>query len=207
MGFKACNGSPLIQSLPVRAAHPSAKAYFLVVPILLLLWLLWVFHLYKLYNLAPENWDIIVSRGPHNVLIGRIIALLRRVHVGKKPAAKLYALDDSTGTITETGVGGGDVTQSVYGIAWTRDGKFAYLGNLMNPGLSNQAGSVVKVEWPSGKLVKRIENVTMPAPRDTPIVNDVEMTPDGRFLYVTDGVQGALVKIDQETDTIVKTAP
>lgn len=130
-----------------------------------------------------------------------------KIYMTSMGDGKLYALDDSTGTITETGVGGGDVTQSVYGIAWTKDGKFAYLGNLMNPGLSNQAGSVVKVEWPSGKLVKRIENVTMPAPRDTPIVNDVEMTPDGRFLYVTDGVQGALVKIDQETDTIVKTIP
>ena len=120
---------------------------------------------------------------------------------------KVYLLDATAGTITDTGVGGGDVTQSICGIAWTEDGKFAYLSNMFNPNDPTMAGYVAKVEWPSGKLVKKIENVTTVAPGGAPMAHQTQMTPDFKYLYVTDGADGSVVKIDLATDTKLKTIP
>ncbi|MHB1326504.1 MAG: YncE family protein [Thermoleophilia bacterium] len=130
-----------------------------------------------------------------------------KIYLTSMGDGKVYMLDGTAGTITDYGVGGGDVTQSICGIAWTKDGKYAYLSNMFNPNDPTMAGYVAKVEWPSGKLVKKIENVTKVAPGGTPMAHQSQMTPDGKFLYVTDGADGSVVKIDLGTDTIAKTIP
>jgi len=131
------------------------------------------------------------------------------IYLSSMGDGKIYQLDATAGTITATAVGGGDVTQSICGIAWSSDGKFAYLSNMFNPNDPTMPGYVAKVEWPSGKLVSKIENVTKASTTGsaTPMAHQTEVTPDGKFMYVTDGLDGAVVKIDLSTDTIVKTIP
>lgn len=130
-----------------------------------------------------------------------------KIYLTSMGDGKVYVVDGIAGTITDTGVGGGDVTQSICGIAWTQDGKSAYLSNMFNPKDPTMAGYVAKVEWPSGKLIKKIENVTKVAPGGSPMAHQSQMTPDFKFLYVTDGAAGAVVKVDLTTDTIAKTIP
>lgn len=122
---------------------------------------------------------------------------------------KIYELDATAGTITVTSVGGGDTTQSICGIAWSKDAKYAYLSNMFNPNDPSMPGYVAKVEWPSGKLVSKIENVTKAATSGTatPMAHQTEVTPDGKYMYVTDGIDGSVVKIDMATEKIVKTIP
>jgi YVTN family beta-propeller protein len=130
-----------------------------------------------------------------------------KIYLTSMGDGKVYMLDATAGTITDTGVGGGDVTQSICGIAWTKDAKYAYLSNMFNPNDPTMAGYVAKVEWPSGKLVTKIENVTKVAAGGTPMAHQSQITPDYKFLYITDGADGAVVKIDLGTDTIAKTIP
>ncbi len=132
-----------------------------------------------------------------------------KIYLTSMGDGKVYLLDEAAGTITDTGVGGGDIAQSICGLAWSKDNKYAYLSNMMNPNDMNMAGYVAKVEWPSGKLVSKIENVTK-APTTgsvTPMAHQTAVTPDGNFMYVTDGIDGAVVKIDLNTEKIVKTIP
>ena len=78
---------------------------------------------------------------------------------------------------------------------------------------SDLAGNVVdnahkKVPAKSGDApALKIENVTKASPSGSPMAHQMEMTPDGKFLYVTDGLDGAVVKIDLSNDTIVKSIP
>ncbi len=121
----------------------------------------------------------------------------------------VYQVDTAGGTITATPVGGGDTTQSICGIAWSADGKYAYLSNMFNPNDPNQAGYIAKVSWPDGKLISKIENVTK-APGTgsaAPMAHQSEVTPDGKYMYVTDGIDGSVVKIDMSTEKILKTIP
>jgi len=132
-----------------------------------------------------------------------------RIYMSSMGDGKVYLLDPVAGTITPTDVGGGDVTQSICGIAWSRDAKYAYLSNMFNPTNPAEAGYVAKVEWPSGKMVKKIENVTK-APTSgtaTPMAHQTQVTPDGKFMYITDGIDGAVVKFDMDSETVVKTVP
>ncbi len=116
---------------------------------------------------------------------------------------KMYPLNTSTGTIGE-GVGGAPATTSICGIAWSSDEKFVYVVNMFNPDDPTIPGYVAKLDWPSGQLVSKIENVTAPSPTGAPLAHQAESTPDKKFLYVTDGVEGQVVKIDMTNDQIVK---
>ncbi len=113
---------------------------------------------------------------------------------------KVYPLDPKTNKVGEAGPGGGDVTSSICGISWSKDGKYAYLNNM-----SANPGYIAKVTWPDGKLVSKIENITKPSPELT--VHQSEVTPDGKYLYVTGGADDTLIKIDMETDQVVKKIP
>ena len=128
-----------------------------------------------------------------------------RIWLSSMGDGKAYPLDTKTDTIGE-GIGGGDATSSICGVAWSEDGKFAYMSNMKNAADESQAGYVAKVNWPEGTLVKKIENVTQPQPGKV-IAHQAEATPDGKFLYVTDSGAGALIKIDMSTDEVIKTVP
>lgn len=116
---------------------------------------------------------------------------------------KLYPLDTSTGTIG-AGVGGAPATTSICGVAWNAAGDKAYVVNMFNPSDPSIPGYVAVIEWPSGKLISKIDNVTAPSPDGAPLAHQAESTPDKKFLYVTDGVDGKVVKIDMEKEEIVK---
>jgi DNA-binding beta-propeller fold protein YncE len=77
---------------------------------------------------------------------------------------------------------------------------------MMNPNDATKGGFVAVVEWPSGKLIKKIENVTSPSPTGStsPMAHQTAMTADGKYLYVTDGVDGAIAKVDVNAGTSQK---
>jgi len=124
-----------------------------------------------------------------------------KIYLTSMGDGKVYLLDEEAGTITDSGVGGGDVSQSICGINWSQDGKIAYLANMFSPDNPTQAGYVAVVEWPSGNLIKKIENVTTPSATGsaTPMAHQTAITPDGKYLYVTDGIDGAVAKVDLDT--------
>lgn len=111
---------------------------------------------------------------------------------------KVYPLDPETNTIGEAGPGGDDITESICGISWSADGQYAYLNNM-----TAEPGYIAKVTWPEGELVSKIENVTQANPGLS--VHQNEVTPDGKYMYVTGGADNTLVKIDMDTDQIVDT--
>ncbi|HDZ60014.1 MAG TPA: YncE family protein [Actinobacteria bacterium] len=111
---------------------------------------------------------------------------------------KVYPLDPKTNTIGEAGPGGGDITDSICGVSWSKDGKYAYLNNM-----TSSPGYIAKVTWPEGKLVSKIENITTANPGLS--VHQDEVTPDGKYLYATGGADNTMIKIDMDTDEIVKT--
>ncbi|MBI5870852.1 MAG: YncE family protein [Actinobacteria bacterium] len=129
-----------------------------------------------------------------------------KIYLTSMGDGKVYAYDEAAGTVTDTGVGGGDITQSACGINWSLDGKTAYLSNMMNPNDVSKGGYVSVVEWPSGKLIKKIEDVTSASPTGNmaPMAHQTAMTPDGKYLYVTDGIEGALSKVDVATGSVRK---
>jgi DNA-binding beta-propeller fold protein YncE len=116
---------------------------------------------------------------------------------------KLYPLDTTAGTIGE-GVGGAPDTTSICGVAWNADATKAYVVNMFNPEDPTIPGYVAILDWPSGEMIGKIDNVTAPSPDGAPLAHQAESTPDKKFLYVTDGVDGKVIKIDMETDEIVK---
>ncbi|MHB8858339.1 MAG: YncE family protein [Thermoleophilia bacterium] len=122
---------------------------------------------------------------------------------------KVYLFDTEKGQITETKVGGGNTTNSICGIVWSRDAQYAYLSNMYNPNDPTASGYVAKVKWPSGELVSKIENVTNPSNTGTavPMAHQMEMTPDGKYIYVTDGEDSSIVKIDAATDKVLGRFP
>lgn len=131
-----------------------------------------------------------------------------KTYLSSMADGKVYPFDPKANKFAGDAIGGGDATQSVCGIAWTADGKSAYLSNMFNPNDPSMAGYLAKVEWPSGKLIKKIENVTKASTAGSkPMEHQTEVTPDGKFMYVTDGIDGAVVKIDMTTEQIVKTVP
>lgn len=115
---------------------------------------------------------------------------------------KLYPLDTTNATVG-AGVGGAPDTTSICGVAWNADATKAYVVNMFNPSDPSIPGYVAVLEWPSGKMISKIDNVTAPSPDGAPLAHQAESTPDKKFLYVTDGVEGQVVKIDMETDEIV----
>ncbi|MHB8793196.1 MAG: YncE family protein [Thermoleophilia bacterium] len=129
-----------------------------------------------------------------------------KIYLTSMGDGKVYVYDEAAGAVTDTGVGGGDITQSVCGINWSQDGKTAYLSNMMNPNDVTKGGYVSVVEWPSGKLIKKIEDVTTASPtgKMAPMAHQTAMTPDGKYLYVTDGIEGALSKVDVANGTVRK---
>ena len=129
------------------------------------------------------------------------------IYLASMGDGKVYKLDAAKGTITDTNVGGGTSTTSICGIAWSRDGQYVYLSNMFNPNNTAEAGYVAKLKWPSGEFVSKIDNVTKPSPTGGPMAHQSQVTPDGNFMYVTDGVDGSVVKIDMNTEKIVKTIP
>lgn len=98
-------------------------------------------------------------------------------------------------------------TTSICGITWSKDAKYAYLVNMFNPKNSAEAGYVAKIEWPSGKMVSKIDNVTQPSPTGAPLSHQSQVTPDYKWLYVTDGVDGSIIKINLDTETVDKRIP
>lgn len=120
---------------------------------------------------------------------------------------KLYPLNMQDDTIGSPVVGGGDASSSICGVGWSSDNKYIYLSNMQDKRVPDQGGYVAKLEWPSGKLVKKIENVTKPLPSGALLAHQIEITPDGKYMYVCDSVDGSMVKIDMSTEQVVKTVP
>ncbi|MHB0914858.1 MAG: YncE family protein [Thermoleophilia bacterium] len=114
---------------------------------------------------------------------------------------KAYPLDPETDTIGE-GIGGGDITSSICGIVWSQDGKYVYLSNMKNPKDETEAGYIAKLDAETFELVTKIEGVTEAQPGKV-VAHQMEMTPDGKYIYVADSGTGSLVKIDVSTDEVV----
>ncbi|RJQ44921.1 MAG: YncE family protein [Gaiellales bacterium] len=114
---------------------------------------------------------------------------------------KAYPLNPEDDTIGE-GIGGGDITKSICGIVWSRDGKYVYLSNMKNPDDENEAGYIAKLDAETYELVMKIEGVTEAQPGKV-VAHQMEMTPDGKYIYVADSGTGSLVKIDVATDEVV----
>ncbi|MFA5810436.1 MAG: hypothetical protein WC935_08940, partial [Thermoleophilia bacterium] len=55
--------------------------------------------------------------------------------------------------------------------------------------------------------VSKIDNVTKPSPTGAPMSHQSQTTPNGKWLYVTDGIDGSVVKINMDTEKITKTVP
>jgi YVTN family beta-propeller protein len=127
-----------------------------------------------------------------------------KIYLASMADGNVYPFDPATKTI-EDAMPNEAGTTSICGINWTEDGRFAYLVNMYNPANPQEPGYVAKIEWPSGKLVKKIENVTKPG--GGPMAHQSAISPDGKYLYVTDGADNALVKIDVSTDTVAKSIP
>lgn len=117
---------------------------------------------------------------------------------------KVYPYDPATSVIGDAMPNGAGTT-SICGITWSQDGKSAYLVNMFNPTNPLEPGYVAKIEWPSGKMISKIDNVTKPSPEGKPLSHQSVVSPDGKFMYVADGIDAAVVKIDLSTDKIVKT--
>lgn len=129
-----------------------------------------------------------------------------KVYMASMGDGKVYPYDAATGTVGEA-MPNEAGTASICGISWSQDGKAAYLVNMFNPNDPLEPGYVAKIEWPSGKMVLKIDNVTKPSPEGKPLSHQSVVTPDGKFMYVADGIDGSIVKIDLTTDKIVKSVP
>lgn len=149
---------------------------------------------------------IIAPEGTKLAICGMAKGQDGRIYLTSMGDGRVYVYDEDAGIVTDTGVGGGDVTQSICGINWSPDGKTAYLSNMMNPNDVSQGGYVSVVAWPSGRLIRKIENVTSASPTGNmaPMAHQAAMTPDGKYLYVADGIDGALSKVDLATGSIRK---
>ena len=149
---------------------------------------------------APSNAKLAIC--------GMQLAPNGNIYLSSMADGKVYPFDGKAYKFAGDGIGGSDATQSVCGIAWTADGKSAYLSNMFNPNDSSMAGYLAKVEWPSGKLIKKIENVTTASTSGSkPMEHQTEVTPDGKFMYVTDGIDGSVVKVDMATEQKIKSVP
>jgi len=129
------------------------------------------------------------------------------IYLSSMADGKAYPLDGASDTIGDPILGGAPNTNSICGVGWTRDEKFAYISNMSDSKNPSAAGFVAKYDWPSGTFIKKIDNVTKASPSGAPLAHQAEMTPDGKFLYVMDSVDGSVVKIDTATDQVVKTVP
>ena len=129
-----------------------------------------------------------------------------KVYLASMGDGKVYPYDSATNKIGDAMPNDAGTT-SICGISWTPDGKFAYLVNMFNPNDPTEAGYVAKIEWPSGKLVKKIDKVTKPSPTGAPLSHQSVLSIDGKTLYVADGIDGSIVKIDVATDTILENIP
>ncbi|MHB1391007.1 MAG: YncE family protein [Thermoleophilia bacterium] len=126
-----------------------------------------------------------------------------KIYLTSMGDGKVYPYDPATSTIGAAMPNDAGTT-SICGIAWSRDGKSAYIVNMFNPTNPLEPGYVAKIEWPSGKLITKIDNVTKASPAGKPLSHQSVMSPDGKYLYVADGFDGTIVKIDTATDKIVK---
>lgn len=129
-----------------------------------------------------------------------------KIYLTSMGDGKVYPYDSAANTIGAA-VATEATTTSICGISWSKDGKYAYLVNMFNPSNTAEPGYVAKIEWPSGKTVSKIDNVTKPSPTGAPMSHQSQTTPDGKWLYVTDGIDGSVVKINMETEKIEKTVP
>lgn len=129
-----------------------------------------------------------------------------KIYLASMGDGKVYPYDAAAGTIGDAMPNEANTT-SICGISWTPDGKAAYLVNMFNPTNPLEPGYVAKIEWPGGKLISKIDNVTKPSPEGKPLSHQSVMTPDGKTMYVADGIDSAIVKIDVATDKILKTIP
>ena len=128
-----------------------------------------------------------------------------RIYLASMADGKVYPFQNDT--IMSPGIGGAGATTSICGIAWSAGGQFAYLSNMFNPQDPNEAGYIAKLNWPSGTLVSKIQNVTNPSPSGGYMAREIEVTPDGKYMYLADGADGSLVKIDMATETVIKRVP
>lgn len=128
-----------------------------------------------------------------------------KIYIASMGDGKLYPLDPATGTIGNPTVGGGATTSSICGVVWTNNGSTAYLSNMFDPNDKSVAGYLAKVDWPSGTLQKKITGLTQPSSSGATLQHQIAETPDGKYIYVTDGNDGAIVKVDASTDQILKT--
>lgn len=128
-----------------------------------------------------------------------------KIYLTSMGDGKAYPLDPETDTIGE-GIGGGDITSSICGIVWSRDGKYVYLSNMKNPKDESEAGYIAKLDAETFELVMKIEGVTEAQPGKV-VAHQMEMTPDGKFIYVADSGTGSVVKIDASTDKVVDRIP
>jgi len=125
-----------------------------------------------------------------------------KVYLASMGDGKVYPYDAAAGTISEPMPNEAGTT-SICGISWSPDGKSAYLVNMFNPNNSQEPGYVAKIEWPGGKLISKIDNVTKPSPEGKPLSHQSVLSPDGKTLYVADGIDGTMVKIDVASDKIL----
>ncbi len=129
------------------------------------------------------------------------------IYLSSMADGKLYPLDLNAGRIDPPVAGGDGISSSICSIVWTDSGQAAYLDNMFDPGHPEIAGYLAKIEWPGGKLIKKIEDVTKASPGGEPLSHQMAVTPDGKYIYVADSIDGRLVKIDPSNDKIVKSVP
>ena len=129
------------------------------------------------------------------------------IYLSSMADGMIYPLDFQTARIGAPVVGGDGISNSTCSIVWTNGGKTAYIDNMFDPQHPETAGYLAKIDWPSGKLIKKIADVTATSPGGEPLSHQMAVTPDGKYIYVADSVDGKLVKIDTSNDQIIKTIP
>ncbi len=101
------------------------------------------------------------------------------IYLASMGDGKVYLFDTDKGEITDTRVGGGGTTTSICGIVWSRDGQYAYLGNMYNPGDPTSSGYIAKVKIDAGmdKVINRF-----PAGKEP---NSIVFSADGKTAYIS----------------------
>ncbi len=129
------------------------------------------------------------------------------IYLSSMADGMVYPLDFKAGRIGAPVAGGDGVSSSICSIVWVNGGKAAYIDNMFDPDHPETAGYLAKIQWPGGRLIKKVEDVTRPAPGGESLSHQMAATPDGKYLYVADSIDGKLVKIDTTNDQIIKSVP
>jgi len=128
-----------------------------------------------------------------------------KIYLGNMVDGKIYPYDETTKTYGEAkpGTDGG-----ACGVSFTPDGKYYFVSNMWSGGadflankLQNIKGYTNMLEWPTGTKVATIETTTTAG---AVTMHQEDITPDGKYLYITDGQDFQMVKIDVAKKEVVK---